>query len=167
MPQFSAICAVQAELNYTQLGWKEKIEDSDDTYQRDINYIQLPLFARMAWGREQRGLQFFFMLGPQFNFYLSDNDKRGGEWSAKTLATRPNNVTAQYDLEVQNKFEYGLSGGLGVELSTAIGHFQLEGRYYYALSDMFSNGKKDPFGRSANGAIIIKATYLMDLLRTK
>lgn len=164
---FSAICAVQAELNYTQLGWKEKIEDSDDTYQRDINYIQLPLFARMAWGREQRGLQFFFMLGPQFNFYLSDNDKRGGEWSAKTLATRPNNVTAQYDLEVQNKFEYGLSGGLGVELSTAIGHFQLEGRYYYALSDMFSNGKKDPFGRSANGAIIIKATYLMDLLRTK
>lgn len=164
---FSSICAVQAELNYTQLGWKEDIEDSDDTYQRDINYLQLPLFARMAWGKEQRGLQFFLLLGPQFNFYLSDSDKRGGEWSEKTLSLRPNKVTAQYDLDVQHKFEYGLAGGLGVELSTAIGHFQLEGRYYYGLSDIFNNGKADPFGRSANGAIFIKTTYLFDLLRTK
>ena len=32
---------------------------------------------------------------------------------------------------------------------------------------MFDNGKKDPFGRSANGAIIVKAGYLFDLIRTK
>lgn len=164
---FSSICAVQAELNYARLGWKEVIETSTDTYQRDINYIQLPLFARMAWGKEQRGLQFFMLLGPQFNFYLNDSDQRGGEWSATTLAARPNNVTAQYDLDIQHKLEYGLTGGAGVELSTAIGHFQLEGRYYFGLSDMFNNGKKDPFGRSANGTIIIKAAYLLDVLRTK
>ncbi len=164
---FSSICAVQAELNYAQLGWKEVIETSTDTYQRDASYIQLPVFARMAWGKEQRGMQFFVMAGPQFNFLLSDSDQRSGEWSDATLTLRPNNVTAQYDLDIQRKFEYGLAGAAGVELSTAIGHFQLEGRYYFALSDMFDNGKKDPFGRSANGAIIIKTTYLFDLLRTK
>ena len=43
----------------------------------------------------------------------------------------------------------------------------LEGRYFYGLSDIFNNSKKDPFGRSANGAIYIKAAYLFDVIRTK
>ncbi|MBO4907180.1 MAG: PorT family protein [Bacteroidaceae bacterium] len=164
---FSSICAVQAELNYARLGWEEVIETSSDTYRRDVDFLQLPIFARMAWGREQRGFQFFVMAGPEFDFYLGDSDQRGGEWSSATLAERPNNITAQYDLPIQNKLEYGITGGAGLELSTAIGHFQLEGRYCFSLSDMFNNGKKDAFGRSANGAIIIKAAYLIDLMKTK
>ena len=43
----------------------------------------------------------------------------------------------------------------------------LEGRYYYGLSDIFGNGKQDVFGRSANGTIAIRATYLFDIIRTK
>lgn len=164
---FSAICAVAAEVNYSNLGWHEFIETSDDTYSRDIRYVQIPLFARMGWGRERRGLQFFFQVGPQVGFCLSETEHRSGPWSDATLRLRPNYVTEQYDLEVQNRFEYGLTGGIGVELSTRPGHFLLEGRYYYGLSDMFHNGKKDSFGRSANGAIIVKLSYLFDLVRTK
>ena len=164
---FSSICAVQAELNYARLGWEEVIETSNDTYRRDVDFLQLPIFARMAWGREQRGFQFFVMAGPEFDLYLGDSDQRGGEWSSATLAERPNNVTAQYDLPIQRKLEYGITAGAGLELSTAIGHFQLEGRYSFGLIDMFDNGKKDAFGRSANGAIIIKAAYLIDLMKTK
>ena len=160
---FTAICAVQAELNYANLGWKEDIEDSQDTYSRDVRYVQLPLLTRMGWGRERRGGQFFFLLGPQLNYYISETEHRSDPWVGRP---RPNNVTAQYDMKVQHKFEYGLTGGLGVEISTRIGHFLLEGRYYYGLSDMFDNGKKDPFGRSANGAIVVKGSYLFDLLRT-
>ena len=162
---FSAICALQGEINYARMGWKEKIETSDDTYERSTHYIQVPLLARLAWGREQRGAQFFLLLGPQIGFFLDDNDTRTGPWTPATLALRPNQVTAQYDLDIQRKFEYGLTGGIGLEVSTKIGHFQLEGRYFYALSDMFDNGKKDPFGRSANGAIIVKASYLIDIFR--
>lgn len=160
---FTAICAVQAELNYANLGWKENIEDSEDTYSRDVRYIQLPLLTRMGWGRERRGGQFFFVLGPQFGYMISETEHRSTPWVGRP---RPNNVTAQYDLKVQHKFEYGLTGGIGVEISTRLGHFLLEGRYYYGLSDMFDNGKKDPFGRSANGAIVAKASWLFDLIRT-
>ena len=32
---------------------------------------------------------------------------------------------------------------------------------------IFGNGKSDVFGRSANGTIIIKASYLFDIIRTK
>lgn len=165
---FSSYCALQAELNYAQLGWKELIETSTDTYQRTINYVQLPFLARLAWGKEKRGAMGYFLVGPQVGFYLNDHDKRGTSdgsegWTALTLLKRPNHVVQQYDLPVQNNFEYGITGGAGVEVNSAIGHFLLEGRYYYGLSDIFHNSKKDKFGKSSHGAIIAKASYLFDI----
>lgn len=164
---YSILCALQAELNYAQLGWKELIETSGDTYERSITYVQLPLLARLAFGKEHRGVCGFIALGPQVGYVLGSKEKRGGEWSEATLSLRPNNITAQYDLPVQNKFEYGLAGGAGMEISTSVGHFVLEGRYFYALSDIFKNGKADAFSRSANGTITVKLSYLFDIKRTK
>lgn len=165
---FAALCALQAEVNYTGMGWKENIETSTDTYERQMNYIQIPLLANLGFGRERGGVKGFLVLGPQIGFCLNEKEKKGGEWTEESLKKRPNQVIQQYDLEVQRKFEYGLTGGLGMDVSTRSGHhFLLEGRYYYALSDIFKNSKKDPFGRSANGAIIAKASYLFDIVKTK
>ncbi|MGN0233312.1 MAG: porin family protein [Bacteroidaceae bacterium] len=165
---FAALCALQAEVNYTGMGWKENIETSSDTYERQINYIQIPLLANLGFGRERGGAKGFILLGPQISFCINEKEKKGGEWSDENLSKRPNQIIEQYSLNVQKKFEYGLTGGAGLDLSTRSGHhFLLEGRYYYALSDIFKNSKKDPFGRSANGAIIIKASYLFDIIKTK
>lgn len=164
---FGLICALQAEVNYAQMGWKEYIETSNDTYQRTLNYIQIPLLAHLGMGRERRGAQGYLVLGPQLGFCLGDSDKRTGEWSDATISLRPNHIVAQYDLPIQRKFDYGITGGLGLEVSTAIGHFKAEGRYYFGLADLFNNGKADVFGRSANGAIVAKVTYLFDIFRTK
>ncbi len=162
---FAALCALQIEANYTQLGWNEKIETSTNTYQRTINYLQIPFLANLGFGKERGGVKGFLAIGPQVAFALSENEKRGGgTWDL----VRPNNVVQQYDLQVQRKFEYGLTGGLGLDVSTRSGHhFLLEGRYYYALSDIFKNSKKDPFGRSANGAIVGRVSYLFDVLKTR
>lgn len=164
---FNMICALQAEVNYTELGWKELIETSNDTYERTINYIQVPLLARLGFGHEVKGMQGYILLGPQIGFYLSDSDKRSGDWSFTTLNQRPNRVIQQYDLPIQNTFDYGITGGAGVEFSSAVGHFMLDARYNFALSDIFHNSKTDPFGRSAHGAIAVKLTYLFDLVKTK
>ena len=56
---------------------------------------------------------------------------------------------------------------LGVELNSRIGHFMLEGRYYYGLSDIYNNSKTDIFARSNNGTITVKLTYLFDVVKTK
>ena len=165
---FKMLCAVQVEVNYTQMGWKEKIETSSDTYSRTVNYIQVPFLARLGFGKEEKGVMGFLVLGPQVGFYLSDKDKCSGEWSDATLDLRPNHVVEQYDLKIQRKFEYGLTGGFGMEINTRhAGHFLLEGRYYFGLSGMFNDGKADPFGRSANGAIVAKVSYLFDVLKAK
>ena len=77
-----------------------------------------------------------------------------------------NNYTStpeQHDKNVENKFDYGITGGAGLELRTKAGNFLVEGRYYYALSDFYKSTKKDYFSRSAHGTIVAKITYLFDL----
>ena len=83
--------------------------------------------------------------------------------AATGLPDRPNGLCAQYDLGVQRRIDYGITAGAGLELSTKIGHFILEGRYYYGLGDFYNNAKKDVFGRSNNNTIAVKFTYLFDV----
>lgn len=167
---FSMLCALQVELNYAQLGWTEDIMDSNneplpDTYRRNVNYIQLPFLARLGWGKEKRGLMGYFLAGPQVGYAFSESCKRSSAWTTNADGNpdRPNNMYAQYSMPIAHKFDYGITAGLGVELSTAVGHFMIDGRYYYGLADIYGNSKKDVFSRSNNGTIIVKFTYLIDL----
>lgn len=167
---FTTLCAIQAEVNLARQGWKEDIMNGEkqklpDTYQRELTYLQLPLMARLAWGREQRGLMFFLLAGPQVNFYLGQSTRRSNMWTLNKDGNpdRPNNIYQQYGMDPQHKFDYGLTGSLGVELNTGIGHFMIEGRYYFGLADIYKNSKKDVFARSAHRVIAIKASYLFDL----
>ena len=163
---FTTICGVQLELNYANLGWKELIEDgSGNTFHRNHQYIQMPILMQLGWGYEQKGCKFLFEAGPQFGYNFGMSEVYGGgEWNT---SHRPNYVVGQYGMEVDNKFDYGIAGGLGVELSTGIGHFLLEARYYYGLSDVFSNSKKAYFARSANQTISARFTYLFDIVKTQ
>lgn len=166
---FKAYCALQVELNYSVLGWRENILNSNseplpDTYERNIHYIQLPMLARLAWGKERRGAMGYFLAGPQIGYCLSEKSKQ----SAFTLndegnPDRPNGLYSQYSMSIDRKFDYGITAGAGLELNTSLGHFLIEGRYYYGLSDIFNNSKKDVFGRSNNSTIVAKVTYLFDL----
>ena len=110
---FTTVCALQTELNYSQLGWKEDILSSEgvvlqDTYERTLNYIQMPLLCRLGWGKESRGLMFFILLGPQLGYYISGSAKQGDTWTLNDNGNpdRPNNVYQQYSMEPDKKFEY-------------------------------------------------------------
>ena len=180
---FKSICAIVAEVNLAQTGWKEDIKDADrqpvyyadDTqklnplfYERKMTYLQIPLMARMGWGRERKGFQFFFQVGPQIGMFLSESTSTNVVPGKKTLNKRSSSVVAQDTMAVEKKFDYGIAGGIGLEFSNRkLGHFMIEGRYYYGLGNIYGNSKSDYFGRSNFGQIVIKATYLFDLVRTK
>jgi len=183
---FSTICSLQAEVNYSSIGWKEDIIDINDKkvinattgkaeeYSRTINYVQVPLFAHLAWGREEKGFNFFLNLGPQFGFMVSEsasaNFNLDDEIAAIDAGTseRSNTNIVQDTLSVKNKVDYGIAGGVGMECSVPkVGHFLLEARYYYGLGNIFGASKKDYFGKSNYGNIVIKASYLFDIVKTK
>ena len=73
-----------------------------------------------------------------------------------------------YHMPVENTLDYCISGGLVLEFSIPhFGHFMIEGRYYFGLGNIYGNSKRDYFAKSNFGNIVIKATYLFDLVRTK
>lgn len=175
---FKSICAIVAEVNYAQLGWKEDIRTVDDqpvmnqgeaeAYERRINYVQVPVMARLGWGRERRGAQFFFQVGPQLGFYLSESTKTNFDVLSANHTDRASHVVAQDSMAVEKKFDYGIAAGLGVEYSVPkVGHFLVEGRYYYGLGNIYGNSKRDYFGRSNFGNIVIKVSYLFDIVKTR
>lgn len=177
---FNTICSVQAEVNYSQIGWKEDILDISDQqvinsvtglpeeYSRTINYIQIPVFAHLAWGREVKGLQFFFQAGPQLGLYMSESTKMNFSFDQRNTADRVNGTVAQDTMAVENKLDYGIAAGLGIEYShPKVGHIQFEARYYYGLGNIYGDSKKDYFGKSNFGNIVVKLTYLFDITRTK
>ncbi len=162
---FWMVSAAQLEINFSQRGWTELIDDgSGNEYTRVINYVEIPFFTHLGVGREYRGFQGYLNVGPQIGFSLGDKEYYGGKlpWD---VTNRPNSVTEQYGKKLDNKFEYGIAGGVGVELKTGIGAFAIEGRYYFGLSDIFNNSKKDYFARSANSTISLRAAYLFSLTR--
>ena len=167
---FAMICGAQVELNISQRGWDELFEMEDEngqtikvpgkTYTRKMTYVDIPFLAHLAFGRE-RGLQFFVHAGPQIGFLIGESETIEGI----DMNTLSNTQKAIYGVKIQNKFDYGITAGAGLEVSTGIGHFLLEGRYYMGLSDFYKNSKRDFFERSAHSFIGIRLSYLIDITK--
>lgn len=173
---FSTICSISGEINFSSIGWKEDILDINDNpvinangnteeYSRTLNYVQIPIFAHLAWGKEAQGFNFFIQAGPQIGYLLSEKTKKNYDTPNLDAETgRSNTNTTQEDLDIEHKFDYGIAAGAGLEYSNHhIGHVLLEGRYYYGLGNIFGSSKRDYFSKSNIGNIVIKATWLVDL----
>jgi hypothetical protein len=150
------------EVNFSQQGWNERFEDPQYFYTRRLNFVDIPFLTHIYFGSKR--VRVFFNLGPKIGFLLSEST------SENVIASPPQNTstayqTAQWTKPVENAFAWGICGGLGLELRTGIGSFQLEGRYYYALGDIFGNRKADPFPKSSSQVIFGKISYLIPVMR--
>ena len=186
---FKSICAIVGEVNIVQSGWKENIitareepvpvldpatdqpiEGKYEAYSRKMTYLQIPVFARLGWGRERSGFQAFFQVGPQVGYNLSDKGEANFDLDHpnNTRDGRSSPVVKQYFMPIEHRFDYGIAGGLGLEFSIRkLGHFMLEGRYYYGLGNIYGNSKRDYFASSNFQNIIVKASYLFDISKTR
>ena len=189
---FKSVCSLVGEVNFSQMGWKEdilnrndepvpvldpetgkEIEGTAEAYERRMNYVQIPLMARLGWGRERKGLQFYFQVGPQISFFLSEKATYNFDLDHPNLPAflrlgRRSSVTKHYHMPVENKFDYGIAGGIGLEFShPKVGHFLLDGRYYYGLGNIYGNTKRDYFAISNFQTITIKLAYLFDVFKVK
>ena len=183
---FNSICAIVAEINYAQMGWKERILTRQDEpvinqetglaeeYRRNLDYIQVPIFARLGWGRERRGLQAYFQAGPQLGYCIKESTEANFDLHNPNTYSRISlvsssleNASNMYFMPLEKKFDYGIAVGLGLEFShTKVGHFLLEGRYYYGLGNIYGSSKRDYFSISNYGTIYVKMSYLMDISKS-
>lgn len=148
------VCAIQVELNYMQRGWKETIKattpQSSINYLRRLHYIEIPLLMHLYFGKKHtRG---FINLGPQIGYCFLDE---------ATGNINPDD-THQY-ITIQNKFDWGLAGGIGIYYRTNnIGLFQLEARFNYSFGSIFNNRKIDDFEFSNPMNLSLNLAYLWE-----
>lgn len=148
---------LQAELNYSQQGWDEQFDDPQYTYIRTINYIEVPIFTHIYFGSKR--FKVFVNLGPKVGYAFSESTEEN------LNGATPNRENKQHNMPIEKKFDWGLCGGPGIELRTGIGYFLLEGRYYYALGDIFNSRKEDYFSKSSSQIISAKLTYLIPIFK--
>ncbi len=157
------IFGIMAELLFEQRGWKEGFDPGVKfDYRRTFNYITLPVMTHIYFGNER--LKGFVNLGPSISYMFSssitsDFDYRNPA-SVPGFPMQYRNVD-QLTMEVHNRFDYGIFGGIGMEIIAKRRHcFLIAGRYYFGLGNVFSARKKDVFQASRNMTISAALTYL-------
>ena len=148
------VCALQLELNYMQRGWREVLPATATSpavdYRRQLDYIQLPLLMHLAFGNKFRG---FLNLGPQIGYCFRDT-----EYGTK------NPLYTHHYQPIQQPFDWGLAGGLGMYYRTnKIGTFQLEARFNYSLGSVFNNRITDYFTSANPMNLSVNFAYLWEI----
>lgn len=146
---------LQTELNFSQQGWEEEFDDTRYNYSRTINYFEIPFFTHIYFGSDK--FKFYVNLGPKLGYAIGEST------SSNLNGAKPNTNNEQHDMPIEKKFDWGLCGGPGLELRTGIGYFLLEGRYYYALGDIYNSRKSDFFNKSAGQVISARIIYLLPI----
>ena len=159
-----------AELNLTRKGWREEFDPETQegfSYDRTLTYIDVPFMTHVYFGEKTR---FVINAGPQISLLIGENSYMSQPLSDHIDALKKANpgapIGVQYEsMSEMKRFDYGLIGGVGMELRTGIGIFDLEGRYYFGLGDIFTSRRSEEayFTRSAHRVIMAKLTYYIQI----
>lgn len=155
---------LMAEINFAQMGWTESFDpESGCSYSRTLNYLELPFMTHVYFGNK---IRLILNAGPKISFLLGDRQQMS-DALAKDLAARREAdpdapIGVQYgSIDEMKRVDYGLIGGLGMELKTGMGDVDLEGRYYFGLGDLFTSRRSENafFSRSAHRILEAKLTW--------
>lgn len=119
--------SIQPELLYSSKGAKETYNnflEGEGEYRFNLNYVELPVLAVVNLGKN-----FNIHAGPYIAYLASVNIKDMNDDG--TI-----DEIAELDAENFNRFDYGLSGGLGVDIS----NFSIGARYNYGLREIGKSG---------------------------
>ncbi|MDR1980034.1 MAG: PorT family protein [Tannerellaceae bacterium] len=151
------------EINFSQQGWDEQFDDPQYHYTRRITYIDIPVMTHIYFGNNR--FRFIFHLGPKVGYAISEHTTTNVQTGDPLPPNNGEKATILRDKPLENKFAWGICGGPGIEIRTKVGYFILEGRYYYALGDIFHSKREDPFSMSSSQLFMGKLTYLIPLTK--
>ena len=152
------------EANLANRGWTEEYNDNADySYSRSLTYLEVPFMTHIYFGNDVR---FIINIGPQISFLLNDKEDMSQALAddiagQEAVSPGPNDRYNPSDV----KFDYGITGGIGMAFRSGIGDFDVEGRYYFGLGDIFKSSRGDQayYSRSANRVIEAKLTYYLKI----
>ena len=157
MPQKST--GIAFELNYSQQGWNEGVDTTATTrYQRQIDYITLPLLTHFNMGKDR--FRVLIEIGPYVGYAMQSSE----------IIVNNNTGTAEslpydYSEELDNRIDFGLIIGGGFEYHLGAVAFQGLARYGYGLGNIFQK-RGDAAELSQNRVITVMAGIVIPLRKT-
>ena len=144
------------EIHYTQMGWDEFFETEEESednqkYARTLEYISIPMFWQPYFGKKYR---IFATAGPEISFLLSDN---------KQMDVNEGTTAYYYEMPIQNGFDFGFTGGLGLSGNFGRHKVSLEARYYVGLTSLFERSLENNFDSAKNRALSFLVSYHIQL----
>lgn len=155
-----------AELGWSTRGWKEDFQESPLSYSRSLTYITLPIMTQIIFGG--RRAKCFINLGPEFGFQLMSSTRANFDYTDLGSVTdwpERQRMTEQLDMDIANRFDYGITAGVGGEFYVAPRHsVTLEARYYFGLGNIFKSSKADTFSASRCTSIEVTVGYYFRMI---
>lgn len=149
-----------AEVNLVQRGWAEKFEDLPYSYQRILDYVEIPVMSHIYFGRRAK---FFFNAGPEISYFLGDRIKSNFDYKDPSELPGFNDKhrrTDQLTMDVSQKLDFGIVAGLGGEFSVnRRNSLSVEARVYYGIGNVMPSGRQDTFSVSNQLSIAVTAGY--------
>ncbi len=143
------------EANFSQRGYVLPLTDTSE-YKRINNYLEIPIFMQVRI--ENKG--FFIHLNV-------------GCYSSYLISTYQGNNTygffikEEYDFNIlkDNRFDYGLAGGLGFGFETRFGVLQLDARFTLGFGDIYKHNFKGNPTQSPARMLGASLSYFVNLTK--
>lgn len=156
---------LQVELNWCTRGWKEDFEEAPLSYRRTLTCLTLPVLTQINFGG--RRMRCFVNLGPEFSYTVATSISSDFDYlHPETAPVWPERqrMTEQLGMDIANKFDYGITAGIGGEFYvTPRQSVTLEARYYFGLGNIFPSSKADTFSASRCTSIEVTLGYFFRL----
>ena len=129
------IFAFQPEVLYSRQG--TKFSEEGMTVRTKVDYAQFPVLARV---RVARGSPIAILAGPSFGA------KTGASIDGPGI---PDEFSREFEASVR-KFDFGFVAGMAAEL----GHFVVDGRYTWGLTNIAKKDAREPDNSSAKNRVL-------------
>ena len=147
----------QAELAYSVKGWGQSLGEKVNTVKNTISYIEMPIYMRWS------------ILGDsKFNININAGCFAAYAIDHKVSIENDQNledIVASYDLQTDNKGDFGVLIGLGISYEFSFGFIQVEGGYRSGFGNILPVNeitKENPIV-STNQTANILVSYLIPI----
>ena len=142
---------LQWEINYVEKGWIETFGNEADIFTTRLTYIDIPILGHAYIGKKT--VRYFINAGPYISYLISNQEERGGTFDDE-------DITFRYVEGRDNKLDFGIRGGLGIEILTSIGMFQIEGGYNFGVASILDKHITPITTSIQNQSVVITLGYL-------
>lgn len=142
---------LQWEINMVQKGWIENFGDEANKFTTRLTYIDIPIMGHAYIGKKT--MRYFLNLGPYIGFLISSKEEREGTFDDK-------DITFRYVEGRDNTLDFGVRGGVGFEIVTNIGMFQVEGAYNFGFGSILEKDITPIPTRVQNQTAVVSVGYL-------